>query len=246
MYFRPVCSLISLSLVGVVQIHAGGHGREAVLALLHGQRDVTPVAGRVGKHGDGVDLVVQHEFLQRLVGLLAGEDLHEEVAAVGLQIADRLDDAVGMLMPGEAAAESAAHHADADLAVRDGFPRRGRRGGIGTAGCRRHRAHRRAEGAGDGAAEEGATGEGVLGAGHGCLLFEIRWERHARKCDPPRDPNAGTSILTERSFVVKHLLFPPVRRTRPCALRSAYGVCRPRPAWAAYLFAGALLRAQSA
>ena len=104
----------------------GRHGGDRVLAMLHHLGDVLDVIGRLGEDRHGVDVLIQHQFFERLVRLGALVDLHEPFAALGPQVADRLDDAVGVLVPLEIRAEPAADDADPDLLRR----RVDRQGGI--------------------------------------------------------------------------------------------------------------------
>ena len=70
---------------------------------------------RPGEDGDRVDVLVQDQLLQRFVGLRALVGLHQPLAPLGDEVADRLHDAVRVLVPLEGPAEAAADDADPDL-----------------------------------------------------------------------------------------------------------------------------------
>jgi len=93
-----------------------------VFAVFHAQCHVARVVGGAGKDGHRVDLWVEDQFLQRLIGLFAVIRLHELLAALRDQVAHRFNGAVGVLVPVESAPKSAPHNANTDLLSRGVFP----------------------------------------------------------------------------------------------------------------------------
>jgi len=101
---------------GLLHGHAGGHGRDHVPAPLHAPPHVLGVVRGAGEDRHGVDVfgLLEHD-LQRVVDLVALVVALQARAPRGIQVGHAGHHAVGVLVPVEAGAEAAAHHAHADL-----------------------------------------------------------------------------------------------------------------------------------
>ncbi len=76
------------------------------------------MVGGAGEDSHRLDLRIEHQFLERLVCLVALVDLLQMSTAVRSQVADRMDDAVGIQMPLKRRPETSPDDADADLPIR--------------------------------------------------------------------------------------------------------------------------------
>jgi hypothetical protein len=81
----------------------------------------------IGEDGDGIDIFGKDKLFKRIVCLPTAVNLHQPLAPVFPEVADRLDDTIGMLAPLKGTAKATADDAYADFAggrvYSDGGPR---------------------------------------------------------------------------------------------------------------------------
>ena len=88
------------------------------MSCRHSSSDIAAVAQVVGggsEDGHCIDVFIEDELLQRLVGFVAAIGLRQGRAPFRSQVADGFDETIGMFVPVEASAKISAHDADTDF-----------------------------------------------------------------------------------------------------------------------------------
>ena len=127
---------------GFFQRRADGHRRYHMQPAVHAHLDVPRVIGRAGENGHRIHVAFScQQVFQRVVDIVAAIIALQRLAAGRVQVRDGRHRAVGMFVPVERGAESAAHHRQTHFpaTLRRVRPARSQPhvGGCGQHGCTR-------------------------------------------------------------------------------------------------------------